>query len=140
MSFTLRILLLVLSFVSALWILWKIRKLKVKMEDAIFWIFFAAVLCLLGLFPEITYKLTSLVGMMSPANLIFLIVIILLLEKVFTLSVIVSQLEDKLTVITAELAIRDHSLRENDKKIQESIGEAKDSLAGKEEKPECKGD
>lgn len=120
MSFTLRILLLVLSFVSALWILSKIRRLKVKMEDAIFWIFFAIILCLLGLFPDITYWLTGKAGMMSPANLIFLIVIILLLEKVFTLTIIVSQLEDKISVLSAEVAIRDHALRGGAKKEDDS--------------------
>ena len=49
--------------------------------------------------------------MISPANLIFLIVIFLLLEKVFTLSIIVSQLEDKITTLSAELAIRTHASR-----------------------------
>lgn len=119
MSLTLRILLLILSFISAIWILSKIRRLKVKMEDAIFWIFFAVILCLLGIFPDITYWLTGKVGMMSPANLIFLIVIILLLEKVFTLSIIVSQLEDKITVLTAEIAIRDHSLIDQTEKLKQ---------------------
>ena len=35
--------------------------------------------------------------------------IALLLEKVFTLSIIVSQLEDKIDVLSAEIALRTHS-------------------------------
>ncbi len=109
MSTTLRILLLVAALLTAGWILFKIRKLKVKMEDAIFWVIFAGILCVLGLFPEVSYWLTDRLGILSPANLIFLVVIFLLLEKVFTLSIIVSQMEEKISVLTAEVALRDHS-------------------------------
>ena len=109
MTITLRIILFVLAVVTAWWTLSKIRRLKVKMEDAIFWIFVAVVLCVLSMFPEIVYKLTDIVGVMSPANLVFLIVIFILLEKVFTLSIIVSQLEEKVTVLSSEVALRSHS-------------------------------
>lgn len=109
MSDTLRVILLFAALVTAGWILYKIRKLKVKMEDAIFWIIFAGILCVLGLFPQVTYWLTDRIGIMSPANLIFLVVIFLLVEKVFTLSIIVSQLEEKVTVLSAELALRSHA-------------------------------
>ena len=109
MSSTLRILLLLAAMITSIWILRKIRRLKVKMEDAIFWVVFALILLAMGLFPDLIYQLTNLVGVMSPANLIFLIIIALLTEKVFTLSMIVSQLEDKVTVLSAELALRSHS-------------------------------
>ena len=79
------------------------------MEDAIFWVVFALILCVLGLFPQITYWMTGIIGIMSPANLIFLVIIFLLIEKVFTLSIIVSQLEEKITVLSAEMALRSHS-------------------------------
>ena len=109
MSITLRILLLAAAFVTAAWILRKISKLKVKMEDAIFWIVFAGILCVLAIFPEFCYWLTAALGMMSPANLIFLVVIFLLMEKVFTLSILVSQMEEKIEILSAELALRNHS-------------------------------
>lgn len=115
MSATLRALLLLAALVTIIWILHKIRRLKVKMDDAIFWMFFSGILLMLGLFPEIAYKLTGLFGMMSPANLIFLVMIIILFEKVFTLSILVSQLEEKVTVLSAELALRSHDLDEEKK-------------------------
>lgn len=123
MSITLRILLLAAALVTAGWILFKIRKLKVKMEDAIFWVIFAGILCVMAVFPELTYFLTDRIGIMSPANLIFLVVIFLLMEKIFTLSIIVSQLEDKVSVLSAELALRsgaaEKRLDETEKDIQE---------------------
>lgn len=120
MSITLRLLLLIGAVCTAGWILRKIRKLKVKMEDAIFWMVFAVILCLMGVFPEITYWLTRIMGIMSPANLIFLVVIFLLIEKVFTLSIIVSQLEEKVSVLSAEVALRSHSAEQKIQKLQEN--------------------
>ena len=52
MSDTLKGLLIIASVLTVGWILRKIRKNKVKMEDAIFWIFFAVILLLLAIFPE----------------------------------------------------------------------------------------
>ena len=106
MSATLKGLLIVASVVTVCWILRKIRKNKIKMEDAIFWIFFAAVLLILAVFPEISYKLSQIFGIMSPSNLVFLVIIFLLAEKIFTLSIIVSQLEDKIGILSAEVALR----------------------------------
>lgn len=129
MSDTLRFLLLFGAVFTAGWILHKIKKLKVKMEDAIFWIVFAGVLCLMGVFPEFTYWLTGVMGILSPANLIFLVVIFLLIEKVFTLSIIVSQLEEKVSTLSAEVALRSHAA---DKMIRELKNKDDDKEEGGE--------
>ena len=115
MSDTLKGLLIIASVLTVGWILRKIRKNKVKMEDAIFWIFFAAILLLLAIFPEISYELCRIFGIMSPSNLVFLVIIFLLVEKIFTLSIIVSQLEDKIGVLSAEVALRSKAENKNDK-------------------------
>lgn len=109
MSTTLRILLAAASIITVIWILQKIRKFKVKMEDAIFWTFFAVILLLMAIFPEISFALSNILGFISPSNLVFLVIIFLLLEKIFTISIIVSQLEDKVSILSAEIALRSHS-------------------------------
>lgn len=130
MSDTLRILLFFSAIVTGGWILYKIRKLQVKMQDAIFWVIFAAILFLLGVFPQACYWLTTKLGIMSPANLIFLVVIFLLMEKVFTLSIIVSQLEEKISVLSAEVALRSNAaekrLDESEKVLDEIKEEKKE--------------
>lgn len=109
MSTTLRGVMIAAAIVTVIWILRKIRKFKVKMEDAIFWTFFAAVLLMLALVPEISFAFSRILGFVSPSNLIFMIIICLMLEKIFTLSIIVSQLEEKISVMSAEIALRSHS-------------------------------
>lgn len=130
MSDTLRVLLFFAAIVTGGWILYKIRKLQVKMQDAIFWVVFAAILFVLGIFPEACYWLTDRLGIMSPANLIFLVVIFLLLEKTFTLSVIVSQLEEKVSVLSAEVALRSNAaekrIDKEEKILDELMAEKKD--------------
>lgn len=123
MSDTLRVLLFFAAIATGGWILYKIRKLQVKMQDAIFWVVFAAILFVLGIFPEACYWLTDKFGIMSPANLIFLVVIFLLLEKVFTLSIVVSQLEEKVSVLSSEVALRSNAA---EKRLDELIEKTKD--------------
>ena len=106
MTVTLRIFLIIASLLTVSWILRKIRKMKVKMEDAIFWLIFSALIIILAIFPEISYWLSKILGIESPANLVFLFVICLLLEKIFTLSIITSQLEEKVSILSAEVALR----------------------------------
>ena len=106
MSTALRALLLFASVLTVIWILRQIRKFKVKMEDAIFWMFFAAVLLILAIIPELSFKLSELLGFMAPINLVFIVIIFLLVEKIFTLSIIVSQLEEKIGILSAEVALR----------------------------------
>ena len=106
MSDILRVLLFFAALATGGWICYKIRKLQVKMQDAIFWVIFAVILTVLGIFPHACYWLTERLGIISPANFIFLVIIFLLLEKVFTLSLVVSQLEEKISVLSAEVALR----------------------------------
>ena len=112
MSPTLRVLLLIAGVVTAIWILYRIRRSKVKLEDAIFWICMAAVLLVFGVFTEFTYWLSALLGIQTPVNCVFLIIIALLIEKVFTLSIKLSQLEEKMEVMSAEVALRSKSLED----------------------------
>ena len=62
MSVSLRILLIVAAVITVIWILKKIRKSKVKMEDAIFWLVFSGVLLVLAVFPQISFWLSKLLG------------------------------------------------------------------------------
>lgn len=106
MSSILRFLLVLVSLATCWWILHKIRKKKVKMENAIYWMIFSSFLLILAIFPQISFFLSNLIGIDSPANLVFLIIIFLLLGKIFSLSITVSQLEEKVSVLSAEVAIR----------------------------------
>lgn len=106
MSIILRIALLIAAVFSVVWILSRIRKSKVRLEDTLFWIGTAVILAILGIFPEVSFRMASAMGIQSAANFIFLVMICLLFEKLLTLSIIHSQLEDKYVTMAAEMALR----------------------------------
>lgn len=112
MSIMLRVCLITASVMTMIMMMHKIRKSKVQIEDALFWVLFSFILILFSLFPGLAYLLSDLVGTEAPSNFIFLLVIFLLLVKVFVLSVRISQLETKVKDLVQQIAIdkkdRDH--------------------------------
>jgi hypothetical protein len=121
MSTILRVLLLIASLVTAVWILRKIRKNRVKQEDALFWFCFAFMLAIFGIFPGLSFIMSRVLGIQSPANFIFLAIIALLMEKLFSLSIQVSALENKVEIMAAELAIRCKNMEDGIEKNKEQI-------------------
>lgn len=105
MSTTLRVFLILFSFLTCHWVLRNIRRSKFKIEDSVFWIVASGFLVLISLFPQIVEWVTDLVGIISPSNLVFLAVIFILILKIFQLSLRISQLESKLQSLVQSYAI-----------------------------------
>ncbi len=112
MSLTLRIFLIVCSLISVFFLVRKIRKAKLRIDVSIFWIIFAVLLVVLSLFPGITMWLADIMGIISPVNLLFLFMIFILLLYAFSMTVRMSELENKINELTEELAIRDRMNRD----------------------------
>lgn len=121
MSIILRSLLLLTASFSIGWIMYRIRKSKVRLEDTLFWMGTGVILGVLGLFPEISYRMASLLGFQSASNFIFFIMICLLFEKVLTISLIHSQLEDKYVILVAEMALRCKDLEKEINELRNQI-------------------
>ena len=102
-----RIILIVVSLLTTFYILKKIRQSKLQIEYAIFWILFAGVLIVFSLFPWLVSMFTRLIGMQLPVNFIFLFFIIVLLVKMFLMTIELSALENKVKDLTQELALEE---------------------------------
>ena len=124
MGFILRIILILASLTTTLYILKRIRHAKLQIEYAIFWLIFAGMLLIISIFPNLMIMLTRAVGMQSPINCVFLLVIFTLMIKLFMQTIEHSQLEDKLKQLTQRLAIEE-KLREEER---EELRELKESL------------
>ncbi|MBQ2800742.1 MAG: DUF2304 domain-containing protein [Lachnospiraceae bacterium] len=116
MGIVIRLLLIAASLSTTLYILKRIRHAKLQIEYAIFWLLFAGILLIISIFPSFMIMLTRAVGMQSPINCVFLLVIFTLMIKLFMQTIEHSQLEDKLKQLTQRLAIEE-KLREEE--IQE---------------------
>jgi hypothetical protein len=103
-----RIILILASVATLLYMVHKIRQSKLRIEDSLFWIVFAFVLVILGVFPQVAIGLSNLIGLQSPANLVFLLIIFILMVRLFQMTIQVSRLEDKLRSLIQHEAIREH--------------------------------
>lgn len=107
MSVFLRILLIITSIITVFFVLRKIRKSQLQIEDSIFWIACSAGIIILSIFPSLAIELSKIIGIESPANFVFLTFIFVLLIKVFMMSIKISQLEHKLKILVQEIAIKE---------------------------------
>lgn len=120
MSVTLRILLITLSVLALGYIIRKIRFSKMQIEYALFWIVLSIIFIVLAVFPSIAYWATEKLGVMSAANLIFLVIIGILLLKVFMMTIEISVLENKVRDLVQQLGIDEKNNRDEYKKINEA--------------------
>ena len=105
MSVVLRVGLIVVSVLTLIFITRKVRNAQVRLEDSIFWFCVAGLLLILSIFPQIFFVVSDFAGIISPANLVFLVFIFILLILGFNLSVHLSQTDTKLKELTQQLAI-----------------------------------
>lgn len=108
MTNLLRILLIVISTLTFVYIIFNIRKAKVKIDALFFWILFGLFLIILSVFPQLANIGTMLTGFYAPVNFVIITIIFLLIYKVFTLSIKLSKLQSKLDELVQKLALKDY--------------------------------
>lgn len=108
MSVILRILLLTASIMTASYIARKLRKAQMQVDDATFWLLFSLILVIMSIFPELITGFADLIGVQSPVNFVFLVIIFLLFIRCFILSVRVPGLEEKVKNLVEESAVREN--------------------------------
>ena len=114
MSLYLRLILMGVSLLSCIYVIRKIRKSKMKIESSISWFFFAFVIFLLSVFPNVIIAAADLIGVQSPTNLVYLIMIFITIGTTFSLSVKLSMQEHKINILTEEIAILRKQIEEGD--------------------------
>ncbi len=107
MSLTFRIILLVVALVSFLYLIRKINKANLAIEHSLFWVLFSIVLVILAAFPQIAIALADALGIMSPVNLVFLVIIFILLFELFQMTLKISRLENRLKNLVQSVALRE---------------------------------
>ena len=101
----LRVILIISAILLFIYMVKKIRQSKLKIEYTIFWLVFSIVLIIMGVFPQIVYKISAWIGFQSPVNLVFLMILFILIVKNFFMTLQISQLENKIDNLTQRIAI-----------------------------------
>lgn len=97
----------------------RIKKAKIMMGDAIFWVLLSAILVLVGIMPEMVIAISAKLGFMSPSNFVFLVVVALLLVKLFSCSAQISLLTHKVEELAQEIALSEAKHAEEQKRGSE---------------------
>lgn len=109
-----------------------IKKSNVRVDDMVMWLLGGAILLLFGLFPALPSIFSYIIGFLSPTNFIFTIILLFLLLMVFSLSIKVSQLQEKVKDLAHYHALLEHELKQK----KESISVADACLASNDNNPE----
>ena len=120
MSIAIRICLITVSILVFILMMRRIRKEKILISDAVFWIIFSAALLILSIFPKIIIFAANLLGFVSPTNLVFILIIFVLLLKMFFMSLHISHTDCQLRQTVQALAITEKRLSEAEEKIHQS--------------------
>lgn len=112
MSIMLRVLLIGMSVLSLLYVIWRIRHSKMQIEYTLFWIILSIIMIVMSVFPGIVYWITEKMGMVSPANVVYLFIIAVLLVKSFMMTIEISTLENKVKDLVQQIAINEKEQRE----------------------------
>ncbi|MDO4623476.1 MAG: DUF2304 domain-containing protein [Eubacteriales bacterium] len=119
MSIALRVVLLATAVLTFIFMLRRIRRSKLQIESALFWILFSLLLIVIGLFPGIVIAAANLLGVYSPTNLLFAFLFFVLLVKLFTQTMEISVLQEKLLKLSQRIALDNYEeqelLKEKDK-------------------------
>ena len=83
-----------------------IRKRKIQMRDGIFWIGIGFLLILVSAFPILAVWAAKLIGIQSPSNCVFFLIIFLLGCHQFYLTIRISKLDMKNSKLTQHVAIQ----------------------------------
>lgn len=113
MNIFFRCLLILVSCFFFWYILRKIRKSQLQIEYSIFWVGLSLVFVVFSVFPQSVTFLTNLCGMVAPVNFLFLAMIFILLIKVFTMSIRMGQMEEKLKNLTQQVAIQNNQMNKD---------------------------
>lgn len=101
----LRVALIVGAILMLAYVLNKIRKAQLQTNDAVFWFLFAGCVVVVSIFPQIIFCISQLIGIQSPANLVFLIIVAILVIKLLGMSVENAKLKQKIDRLTQFVAL-----------------------------------
>ena len=138
MTGMLRGVLIVASLTTMAYMMHKIRQAKVQIEAALFWVIFSLVLVVFAIFPPAADACARLLGIYSTPNFLFLSMIFLLMVKIFSMTIHISQLEEKQKELIQKMALDQKESEEMERRLEELAAEQRE-LCGQEKPEEEKG-
>lgn len=107
----LRYFFIIASAITFLFVIKKIQKHGLDIDDAIIWILWAILLLIISIFPQIPTWISNELGFMSPSNFIFCLFIFFLYIMLFNQNAQISKLKEKQKELIQKLSINEYQKR-----------------------------
>ena len=113
MTLTLQIILIAISIITFIFVITKIRKSQLNIQDAVIWILLSILLIIMSVCLPLIDKIAHAFGFISTSNFVFSLVSFFLLIIVFGQTVKISILNEKVKNLNHYIA-----LKEKDKEVK----------------------
>lgn len=113
MSLQLQLVFITASVLTLVFILLKIRKHKLNIDDSIIWILWSIVLLIFSIFPKVVDKISNFLGFMSTSNFILCLFVFFLYIIVFSQNITISILKQKNKELVQKLSLKEYYQRKD---------------------------
>ena len=108
MTTTLRILLIVVSIITSISVIKKVKQSKLRMEDSVIWIIGSSLLIAMSIFSSVVEWVAIKMGFMSTVNFVFVVISFFLLVTTFNQNIKISTLNEKIKNLNHYIALKEH--------------------------------
>lgn len=116
MNFNLQMVFIFASVITFLFVIKKIQKHGLNIDDAVVWILWSIILLVISIFPQIPSWISSKLGFISTSNFVLSAFVFFLYIMLFAQTAEISKLKDKQKELIQKLSIKEY---EDSKKNQE---------------------
>ena len=113
MGLKLQLVFIFASLITFVFVIKKIQKHGLNIDDAIMWILWSILLLIISVFPQIPTWISKQLGFMSTSNFIFCVFIFFLYIMLFTQTAQISKLKEKQKDLIQKLSIKEYDERRN---------------------------
>jgi hypothetical protein len=119
MEFSVKLSLLIGVLFYAFLVFTFLKKEKLDLKYSLLWIFFIAVMLIMIIFPQVVYFISSLFGIKTPVNTVFILVILFMLIILLSLTSITSIQARNLKSMAQDLALLEYRVRLMEKESED---------------------
>ena len=119
MNIRIQILIVVITLLAMFYVINKIRNKGIELKYSLVWLALGTGIIIFTCFPKLTTWLAHVLGISQPMNMLFFAGFFFMLPIIFSLSVSVSRLSNKVKRLTQEMALLEEQKRKAEEESEE---------------------
>ena len=119
MNIRIQILIVVITLLAMFYVINKIRNKGIELKYSLVWLALGTGIIIFTCFPKLTTWLAHVLGISQPMNMLFFEGFCFMLPIIFSLSVSVSRLSNKVKRLTQEMALLEEQKRKAEEESEE---------------------